>query len=265
MLSRNWISVRRGFISQLQHEYASRLWWFHTVVEPVFIAFVSVMLYQFTGTSPQVYTKYVIFGSGFLGVWLMVMSFGGMSITAERLQGTLELLFLTPVSLFSFTFGKVLSAAVSGMISLVAVLFVGKYILGLHLAVESPVLFFLTVLLTVFTLSVLGLVLASVYMLTRRVQYFMNLFQSMIYVLTGVFFPISILPVWVRPFSYSLSLTWALDAVRITVSENAWNSPAYWLDVAAVFVLTACYFGAAVFLYRYVRQTAIRDGTLSIY
>lgn len=261
----HWISLRRGFISQLQHEYANMLWWVHTLVEPVFIAFVSVMLYQFTGASPSDYTKYVIFGSGFMGVWLMVMSFGGMSITAERLQGTLELLFLTPVSLFSFTFGKILSSAVSGMLSLVAVFFVGKFLLNLPLHIESPVLFCATVVLTVVTLAVFGLILASVYMLTRRVRYFMNLFQSMIYVLTGVFFPISLLPFWVRPFSYSLSLTWALDAVRVTVAENAWTSHAYWLDIAVVLVLTGAYLLIAVFLYRYVRKTAVRDGKLSLF
>jgi ABC-2 type transport system permease protein len=260
-----WISVKRGFISQLQHEYASKLWWFHTLVEPVFIAFVSVMLYQFTGADPEDYTKYVIFGSGFMGVWLMVMSFGGMSITAERLQGTLELLFLTPVSLFSFTFGKILSSAVSGMFSLVAVFFVGAFILHLPLTIESPFLFCVSVVLTVFTLASFGLILASVYMLTRRVQYFMNLFQSMIYVLTGVFFPISLLPMWVRPFSYVLSLTWSLDAIRITVAENAWKSQVFWVDIAVVLLLTAVYLVAAVFLYWYVRKTAVRDGKLSMF
>jgi ABC-2 type transport system permease protein len=260
-----WIPLKRGFISQLQHEYANKLWWFHTLVEPVFIAFVSVMLYQFTGASPQDYTKYVIFGSGFMGVWLMVMSFGGMSIAAERLQGTLELLFLTPVSLFSFTFGKILSSAVSGMLSLVAVFFVGKFILDLPLHVEDPLLFCVTVLLAVFTLATFGLVLASVYMLTRRVQYFMNLFQSMIYVLTGVFFPITLLPLWVRPFSYALSLTWALDAIRITVAEHAWKSSAYWLDIGMVVILTGIYIFIAVLLYQYVRKTAVRDGKLSLF
>ena len=260
-----WISVKRGFISQLQHEYASKLWWFHTLVEPVFIAFVSVMLYQFTGADPEDYTKYVIFGSGFMGVWLMVMSFGGMSITAERLQGTLELLFLTPVSLFSFTFGKILSSAVSGMFSLVAVFFVGAFILQLPLTIKSPFLFCVSVVLTVFTLASFGLILASVYMLTRRVQYFMNLFQSMIYVLTGVFFPISLLPVWVRPFSYVLSLTWSLDAIRITVAEDAWTSSMFWVDITVVLLLTAVYLVAAVVLYWYVRKTAVRDGKLSMF
>lgn len=260
-----WIPLKCGFISQLQHEYANVLWWFHTLVEPVFIAFVSVMLYQFTGTSPHDYTKYVIFGSGFMGVWLMVMSFGGMSIAAERLQGTLELLFLTPVSLFSFTFGKVLSSAVSGMLSLLAVFFVGKFILNLPLHVETPLLFCATVILAVFTLATFGLVLASIYMLTRRVQYFMNLFQSMIYVLTGVFFPIFLLPVWVRPFSYMLSLTWALDAIRITVAENAWKSAAYWMDITIVVVLTATYLVIAVLLFQYVRKMAVRDGKLSLF
>ncbi len=260
-----WISLRRGFISQLQHERASILWGLHAFVEPVFVAFVVIMLYQFTGTSPQDYTTYVIFGSGFLGVWAMVLSFGGKSIFQERTQGTLELMFLTPVSLFTFSFGKILSSAATGLVSVAAVLFVGKFVLRLPIHIESPGLFLVSVVMTILTLSVFGLILASFYMLTRRVAYFMNLMQYMIYVLVGLLFPISVLPSWVRPISYSLSLTWALDAIRVSVSENAWESLVFWTDVTMVVLLTAGYLLVAVLLYRYVRKMAVRDGKLSVY
>lgn len=260
-----WISLRRGFISQLQHERANVLWGLHAFVEPVFVAFVAIMLYKFTGTSPQDYTTYVIFGSGFIGVWAMVLSFGGKSIFQERMQGTLELMFLTPVSLFTFSFGKILSSAATGLVSVAAVMVVGKFVLRLPICIGSPGLFLVSVVMTISTLSVFGLVLASVYMLTRRVAYFMNLMQYMIYVLVGLLFPISVLPFWVRPISYSLSLTWALDAIRASVSENACESSVFWMDAAMIAFLTAVYLVVAVLLYRHIRKIAVRDGKLSVY
>lgn len=54
---------------------------------------------------------YAVIAPGLINLWFLSLDLGGESVSRERWQGTLELLFATPASLVAVVFGRVLAVA----------------------------------------------------------------------------------------------------------------------------------------------------------
>ncbi len=101
-----------------------------------------------------------------------------------------------------------------GLYSIVATLFWGRVFFGVPLDFVHPWLFALALPVTVLSLGLLGLVLASTFVLYRHASAFSNLLEYPIWLVTGLLVPLSLLPGWVEPISWVLAPTWGMEAVR---------------------------------------------------
>ena len=75
----------------------------------------------------------------------------------------------------------------------------------------------------------LGLLLASTFVLYRNANAFSNLLEYPVWLATGLLVPLSLLPGWVAPISWILSPTWGMRAIR----EAAFGGDA-WPEIGAV-------------------------------
>jgi ABC-2 type transport system permease protein len=62
--------------------------------------------------------------------------------------------------------------------------------------------------------------------------------------LCGLFFPIEQLPIWLRPLSYLLPLTYGVDILHAGIHRTAHLSP--WLDFLMLAVFCAGLFGISL-------------------
>ena len=85
---------------------------------------------------------------------------------------------------------------------------------GVPLELEHPLLFVLALPATVLGLGLLGLVLASTFVLYRHANAFSNLLEYPVWLVTGLLVPVSLLPGFVEPLSWVLAPTWGVRAVR---------------------------------------------------
>ena len=60
----------------------------------------------------------------------------------------------------------------------------------------------------------LGLLLASTFVLYRNANAFSNLLEYPVWLATGLLVPLTLLPGWVEPISWVLSPTWGMRAIR---------------------------------------------------
>jgi ABC-2 type transport system permease protein len=138
-----------------------------------------------------------------------------MSIAYERWEGTLEYTFMAPVSrlvhLLGVSLYSLLNSVITSVIVLVGlVLFTGLNLRGANLGGVLIVV-------AVSTVAFVGLgLIAAVFpvMSAERGAEATHIFQGSLLLVSGVYYPIEVLPKWLQPLSAISPATYTLSACR---------------------------------------------------
>jgi ABC-2 type transport system permease protein len=182
------------------------------VIQPVIFA--TIAFYMFRSGGRPGTLLYAALGAGMMGIWSSVLFGSGGMIQWQRWQGTLELGVAAPPSLTLVYLPFALSTSFVGAYALVATLVWGRLFFGVPLHFEHAWLFALAVPVTVLSLGMLGLLMASTFILYRHANALSNLLEYPIWVLSGLVFSISVLPGWTHWISYLLPPYWGVQAIR---------------------------------------------------
>lgn len=191
---------------------------FTIVVQPLVIAVMAMWILVERGAANALY---VVVGSGMTGLWSTLLFMGGNSINWERWTGTLELMVGQPTPVSVIIFGKNAAVVFQSLLSMVGSYTVAAVLFRQSLVVEQPVLFAVSLILTVAAFVCFGLVIAPLFLLSPAVQHFQNAIEFPIYMLGGFLFPIALLPGWTTPLSYLLAPYWAARALHGTSTGGA--------------------------------------------
>ena len=138
-----------------------------------------------------------------------------MSIAYERWEGTLEYTFMAPVSRLIHLLGVSLYSLIYAVISSLIVL--AGLVLFTNLNLRGANLFGVFVVLAVSTLAFVGLgLIAAVFpvMSAERGAEATHIFQGSLLLVSGVYYPIEVLPRWLQPLSAISPATYTLSACR---------------------------------------------------
>ncbi len=233
---------------------------FGILIQPLIVAFMA--LWMLRGKGPD-YAIFVVIGSGMTGLWTTLLFNGGNSITGERWTGTLEPLVASPASLRIIIFGKVLANVAQSLGSMMGSYLLISLILGYPLTLARPMLFFASLLLTVFAMVCFGLILASFFILIPDFGRMVNTLEFPIYILCGFLFPIALLPGWTTPISYLLSPYWAAQALHGT-AQGTLSIGQIFGDWGWMLLFSLIYILSSRELYRRILRKAREDATLDI-
>jgi ABC-2 type transport system permease protein len=138
-----------------------------------------------------------------------------LSIALERWEGTLEYTFMAPISRLVHLCGVSLAAMIYSLMHTIIVL-VGL-LLFTRLTLNGANLKGVVVVLMVSTLAFVGLgLMAAVLplMSPERGAEATNIFQGLLLLVSGVYYPVDVLPRWLQPLSYLSPATYTLSACR---------------------------------------------------
>lgn len=138
-----------------------------------------------------------------------------MSIAYERWEGTLEYTFMAPVSRLVHLLGVSLYSLLNAIVTSVIVL-LGLMLLT-NLNLRGANLFGVFVVLAVSTLAFVGLgLIAAIFpvMSAERGAEATHIFQGSLLLVSGVYYPIEVLPRWLQPLSAISPATYTLSACR---------------------------------------------------
>jgi ABC-2 type transport system permease protein len=183
-----------------------------SVLQP--IIFASIAFFMVQAGAREGTQLYVALGAGLMGMWSSTLFGSGGAIQWQRWQGTLELLVAAPPRFILTMLPLTIATATTGLYAVVATLFWGRVLFDVPLDVEHPWLFALALPVTTIGLGLLGLVLASTFVLYRHASAFSNLLEYPVWLVSGLLVPVSLLPGWVEPISWVLAPTWGVKAVR---------------------------------------------------
>ncbi len=188
---------------------------FTILIQPVIIAVLGLWMLRDKGADGAMF---VVVGSGLTGLWASVLFISGNSINIERWIGTLESLVGAPTPFEVISFGKNLANVIESLASMILGYLVAVVLFGYSLSIQQPLLFVISLALTVLGFVCFGLLLAPLLLLNPGLQAMQNGLEYPIYILCGFMFPIALLPGWTTPISYLLPPYWAAVALHGTAT-----------------------------------------------
>jgi ABC-2 type transport system permease protein len=179
------------------------------------------------------------FAPGVMGLAAMMVTFmlSIISFVHERTTGTLDRLLSTPVTEGEIVAGYALALGLVGLVQSTVILVAAVALFQVQI-VGSPLL----VLLIIFLLGVgnqgLGFLLSSIAKNEFQAIQFMPLILFPSILLAGVFWPIEAVPDLLRPVSYFVPLTYAVEGCR-SVMIRGWGVGEVWVELAVLAGLAA--------------------------
>jgi ABC-2 type transport system permease protein len=182
------------------------------IVYPLFFATVAFFMFRAAGSAEAL--LYASLGASVMGIWSATSTSAGAAMQRERWHGTLELLVASPTPFAVVLLPVTVAMATIGIYSMVATLLWGRILFGIDLTIEHPLVFALSIPATVISIGTLGFLMAVAFVRHRAAWALGNLFEYPVWLICGFLIPLSLLPAWVRPFSWALAPTWGMNAIR---------------------------------------------------
>lgn len=246
-----------GWLFHLKNLSNSLFFVLVSVLQPVIFA--SIAFFMFESGSRSGTLLYAALGAGLMGIWSATLFGSGGAIQWQRWQGTLELTIAAPAPFLLVLIPITIAASSIGLYSIAATLFWGRVFFGVPLHFAHPWLFALALPTTLLGLGLLGLVMASTFILYRQASAFQNLLEYPVWLVTGLLIPIALLPAWVEPIGWMLSPYWGMRAVR----ESALGGHAL-VPIAMCVVLAAVYLVLGAVCLANFERLARKHATLSL-
>jgi len=249
--------MARGLLTQSKHLLSSGYFLFVSAMQPIVFATLASLLFR-AGQQPDA-LLYAAIGAGMLSVWVAALFGSGQSLTLLRAAGLLELLVSAPAPFAVVLAPITLASAAVGLYSLLATLAWGWLLFDVPVRPHHPWLLVAAVPATVFSLGMLGMVFASVFVRFRYANALTNLFSYPVWLLSGMLVPLDLLPHWTRPISWILPPTWGVRAIRDSILGGD-ALPAIGICLA----LGLGYLGLGLFTVRRFELLARRQAALAL-
>jgi ABC-2 type transport system permease protein len=179
------------------------------LVQPIFTASVAALIYR--GARPDL-LDYAVVGVAANAFVINSIFYIGEILDRERIKGTLVCLFLAPCPRLSWLVGL----ATVGLSETAAIatsgLLYGRFALGVHYHPNIPALL-LTLPLFVLSLWGIGFVFSAIWLCIKKANPFSNLVSPFLMLLGGVYYPVALLPAWLRYPARALPHGYAMQAL----------------------------------------------------
>jgi ABC-2 type transport system permease protein len=165
-----------------------------------------------------------------------------VTVTFEKKGRSFERLLIAPISLETLMLAKTSGAILFGTINALIPIIIAMFLVDL-----SSINWFLLIpamMLIAISSTFLGLFIAVSVKEVFEAQTFSNFFRFPMIFLRGLFFPIEQLPVWLKPLSYILPLTYGADILNISINQS--GNLSLLLSFGLLVVFCAILFGVSL-------------------
>lgn len=228
-----------------------------SLIYPLFFATTVLFIYRQGGDTETMISAAV--GASVLGVWSAVATTASTSLQQERRQGTLELLVAAPTPFSLLMIPITLAMATIGLYSLVLTLLWSRFVFAIPVSMEHPVAFAVASVVCAMSVASLGFVLSVTVVRYRSAWSVGTALELPVWLICGFLVPIEQLPEWVRPVSWLIPVTWAVDGIR-----GAALGGRVWPSLALSLAVSACYVVIGAFVARRAVTSARRHASLAL-
>lgn len=240
------------------------VWMCYSIASTLSITYIGAGMEAISGV--QVDTNYLIMYLliGTL-VWrFLAIVFDNISemIAWERWEDTIEYTFMAPITRLTQMTGQTVFAVAYSLVSTGILL--GVVALFFHLDLSRANLLGATVMLLAGSLSFIGLgILASVLPLLfpERGAQMTHVVQAVFLLISGVYYPIEVLPQWMQPLARVSPATFVLQGMRATILEGA-PTRSLWPHLWPLLIAGLITLPLGLYIFRLGERYAKRTGKL---
>ncbi len=256
---RNWNMTRRYLGWEV-------VWLVYNVVNAMSVTFIGASASLITGTkiNTSLLILYLLIGTS---VWTYLsVTFDGVTdiVNLEHWEGTIEHTFMAPISRFTHMIGSCGYAIVHGMLFTFLQLVIVAAFFHLNLGQTNYLTAFF--MLVIGSVSFIGFgIAASVLPLlyTEKGMQMSFIVRSVLLLVSGVYYPISVLPAWMQPLARISPATYVLEGLRAAILRNQviW-SPEIWSYTWPLIITGVVSVPLGVFIFHLAERYAKRTGKL---
>ncbi|MFH1836318.1 MAG: ABC transporter permease [Methanobacteriota archaeon] len=198
-------------------------WIFYAIVTTLSIGLIGAGMNELTGgdVDTKEVTLYLLVGSIVWGYLAIVFWEISHTISLERWEGTLEYTFMAPISRVSHLLGTSIFALTYGIfrtsiVFVIAVLFFEISFEGMNIAGAALIL-------AVSSMAFVGLgMIAAIFPLlsAEKGSQFNHIIEASIMMVSGIFYPVSVLPGWMQVLSKFSPATYTIEGMRMAILEG---------------------------------------------
>jgi ABC-2 type transport system permease protein len=260
-----WRTVVARSYPRVIGQQREKSWLFFEIALPMLITCSYVFVYKAIGAAPE-FIGFVVLGGAMSAFWLNVLWSMSSQLYWEKQQGNLALYIAAPNSMMAILLGMALGGMLATCLRAIVIVITGSVLFGVTYTAVSFGPALLVFLLTMVALYGLGMLFASVFLLFgREAWHTSNLLQEPVYLVSGFYFPIKSLPVWVAAIGAIIPVTLGLDAMRqlLFTGNAAIGFLPISTEVIILAVLSLVFLLAAKWALDYLEMLARREGRLT--
>jgi ABC-2 type transport system permease protein len=239
------------------------VWLVYNVINALIIGLIGIS----SGASPdyagdQPYVFYLLIGAIMWSYLSALFHVVAETVAWERWEGTLEYTFMAPVHRFTHLVGVCLFATLYGVVRIILMLALLVWLFQLDLSHANIPAALLALVVGSFAMIGLGLMAAVLPLISpEKGAQATHIVLALILLVSGVYYPIGVLPTWSQPLAYASPAYWALIAQRRALLDGTPVSGMW--DVLGALVLTGLVFmPLGYFVFSFAERYAKRVGLL---
>lgn len=255
-----WSLVRRNFHLIRRYMGWELVFWFYNLINTLTIGLIGFTIKAGPARNREV--VYLAIGAllwNFLSILFQEVS---NSVQWERWEGTIEYSFMAPIHRLTYLLGVCIWAVLYGLIRTLVILI--GVALFFHVSLKGADLTGAALILVVSSVPFIGLgLMAAVLPLlsTERGAQATQVIQGVLLLVSGVYYPIAVLPGWIRWASVLSPATYTLQSVRQAILFGA-PIHTLWGVSAGLFASGLVLIPAGLGIFMVAERHAMRHGTL---
>jgi ABC-2 type transport system permease protein len=162
-----------------------------------------------------------------------------LAFVSERTSGSLERLQVTPLRESELVLGYALAFSIIGILQTATMLVVIVAVFDVLIVGSALLAFLVFALMAVLSLS-LGILCSSLARHEAQAIQFLPMVAMPVFLLGGIFWPVEAIPTYLRPLSYAIPPTYAINASR-SVMLRGWGAADIWVELVAMTGFTVAF------------------------
>ena len=257
-VQRNYFLTKRYFMWEL-------VWLTFTTVNAMSITFIGAgveLVGGGEGTDTERLMTFLLVGALIWSYLSMIFDVLSETVQWERWEGTIEYTFMSPTSRVTHLLGMGVYAVVYGIIRTAVVL--GVAMLAFDLDLSEANYWAALVVLAVCSISLVGFgVVAAVMPLLspEKGQQVTYIVSALLLLVSGVYYPVKVLPEWMQVIAQFSPVTYALEGSRAALLGGVGLSQ-LWGSIWPLLLMGAVFVPMGLFVYHLGESYAKRTGKL---
>lgn len=208
------------------------------------------------------YLTFVVVGNAvFVYIYASVF-YTGRALFFSRLEGVLDLLFLSPMSRVAFMIGATGMGMINATLDFLVLMVIG-IVFGIDVTSINYLIYLSGMIITLVSLFGLGLVVNGITLSLRDRVNTSNFLQAMLYTFSGVVVPVEMMPGWAQAISRVSPLTYGLRIIRGSFQKNV-EFADFYHEFAMLLILSVVMLVIGVYCLKAIEKNLKKHATLTV-